>query len=88
LAGLAAASVVLAEWAVLEALGVLAEWVGLVEWAALEELVAPEARVVLGSRVVRAASAGPTGQHSGSTTRSTAAQRLMEIDPRPTSSEV
>jgi len=83
--------VVLAGWAVLEALGVLAEWVGLVEWAewaVLEELAVSAALAVLGSRAVRAASAGLTGQHSGSTTRSTAVQRLMEIDPRPTSSAV
>jgi hypothetical protein len=45
----------------------------------LEELVASE---------VRAESAAATGRLSGSTTRSTAVERLMEIEARPTGSAV
>jgi len=37
---------------------------------------------------VRAEWAAATGQRSGNTTRSTVAERLMEIDPLPTGSAV
>jgi len=66
-----AASVESAVWAVSGVLAASAE---------LEEWVASEAGVVLG---VRVESAGATGHRSGSTTRSTVAERLMEIGPRP-----
>ena len=72
-----AASVESAVWAVSGVLAASAE---------LEELVASEARVVLGAPVAEAESAGATGHRSGSTTRSTVAERLMEIGPRPTGS--
>ena len=61
----------------------LEESVVLEELEALAESVAPDARVVSGDPVVRAESAGATGQRSGSTTPSTAAERLMEIEPLP-----
>ena len=65
--------------AVLEALEVL---------EVLEEWVASEVPAVLENPGARVESAGPTGQRSGNTTRSTAAGRLMEIDPQPTDSAV
>jgi hypothetical protein len=87
-------SVALAESAVLE---VSVASVALVESAVLEvlaepvvsgELVASEVPAVLESPVVRAELAGATGRRSGSTTRSIAAERPMEIDPQPTGSAV
>ena len=83
LAGLAAGSAV---WEASVVLVVLEEWeasavsealVVLEELAELEELVAS---------VVRAESAGATGHRSGSTTRSTVAERLTEIEAQLTSS--
>ena len=53
----------------------LVELVGLVELEVLAELEVP-------------VESGATGHRSGSTTRSTAAERLMEIELRPTGSVV
>jgi len=66
-----------------EVLEELAGSVELAESGESAELVAPDARVVSGGPVVRAESAGAIGQRSGSTTPSTAAEHLMEIEPRP-----
>ncbi len=92
---------VLAELVVLEVLDgpavrvepvVLAEWVVLAESVGSVALGAPvvqEEPVVLAEWVALegpAESAGATGQRNGNTTHSIAAERLMEIDPRPTDS--